>query len=173
MCGDIYGRPTHRFYRQDTRILSAGVLLIDLITEKVPTVIIVRGDGVVSEPGGKFDPSKDKNPMMTAMREMKEETGRYVVVTGRDAYVDYPDIHGNGYRCYILVHRPKYTKYMSSFQVSGDSNHERIPLSQLLEERWKFRLAALMRSVIRFPASKKATRPRTLEPYLRNLNKKA
>ena len=145
MCGGIYGRP-RKYLTKGKNILSAGIILIDMIDtiDGIPTVdVVVNKDGKYTDPGGKFDPSKDNNIRMTAMREMKEETGIYTVITKKTIYIDYIDIHENGYRWYIVI-RNKNISPVSMFKTEGDSEHKKISILDLINSKnisWRLQKA--------------------------------
>ena len=142
-CGDIFGRPKSIGTARFQRLLAAGLLLIDL-TGAIPMVDIIIDKKGFTDPGGKFDPSQDRDIMMTAMREMKEETGKYVILTDDDPYVEF-FTGENGYRCFVAVHKPGNMK-CGLTQGAGDVESVQIPLCSLLGSKMSRRLERLMES---------------------------
>lgn len=97
-CGDFSGRPK---FKNGFRHLSASVLILDLTTPE-PFLYLMFDKGQIAEPGGKFDPSRDRSLEMTAMRETKEELNLHIVITSDDMYVDLSN-GPNKHRCFILI----------------------------------------------------------------------
>jgi len=73
--------------------------------------------GQIAEPGGKFDPSKDRNLEMTAMRETKEELNLHVVITANDNYVDVTN-GPNKHRCFLLINKSDHRVVSSMFKLN-------------------------------------------------------
>jgi len=129
-CGDIFGRPLKK--KDIPRIVSSSILLVDL-SELQPYLILNYDKKRLSEPGGKFDPSKDLNPMMTAMREFREETGIRVVVTEFDRKWDVAvNKKGDFHRCYILFNRVGNQVY-SPFITDSENIITKVPVNILMD----------------------------------------
>lgn len=176
-CGGLYGRPIEG-------PISAGCLIIDL-TGTSPFVWLVmemdaKGNLInkFNEPGGKFEPDKDRTSMDTAIREVWEETSFMLFLNSNDPYVDLEN-DGNVYRCYIVVHSMLSIKYIPTFNTSEHptmrmslmdflsvyDNNSPASKYKILHHRMKFLLSRKVKNLQTVPQIQLS-----LADYLKKLN---
>lgn len=121
--------------------ISAGVLIID---PEIKKILLIYEKGCYSDIGGKFDPDKDCTLFDTVFRELKEESGLYLIKNIVDA--KYIDLDKNAYRLYIIYNTKDSPAYTSTSKISN--NIYNIPINELTTINLRDRFQLLLNTKI-------------------------